>query len=51
MCIFFEFWSLIWSLISFILQELPANSVLLVYLSATGVFPTGRVEYEGMFFL
>ncbi|XP_053473544.1 protein SCAI isoform X3 [Ictalurus furcatus] len=28
-------------------QELPANSVLLVYLSATGVFPTGRVEYEG----
>ncbi|XP_076867400.1 protein SCAI isoform X4 [Brachyhypopomus gauderio] len=28
-------------------KELPANSVLLVYLSATGVFPTGRSEYEG----
>lgn len=23
------------------------NSVLLVYLSATGVFPTGRLDYEG----
>uniref|UniRef100_A0A8C1UGM3 Protein SCAI-like n=1 Tax=Cyprinus carpio TaxID=7962 RepID=A0A8C1UGM3_CYPCA len=28
-------------------SELPANSVLLVYLSATGVFPTGRSESEG----
>lgn len=26
---------------------LPANSVLLVYLSATGVFPTGSSDYEG----
>ena len=28
-------------------QELPANSVLLIYLSATGVFPTGRSDGEG----
>nr|XP_040053164.1 protein SCAI [Gasterosteus aculeatus aculeatus]XP_040053165.1 protein SCAI [Gasterosteus aculeatus aculeatus]XP_040053166.1 protein SCAI [Gasterosteus aculeatus aculeatus] len=28
-------------------KELPANSVLLVYLSATGVFPTGNSDYEG----
>ncbi|KAK9533050.1 hypothetical protein VZT92_010403 [Zoarces viviparus] len=28
-------------------KELPANSVLLVYLSATGVFPTGSSDYEG----
>ncbi|XP_064860668.1 protein SCAI-like [Oncorhynchus nerka] len=28
-------------------KELPANSVLLVYLSATGVFPTGCLDYEG----
>ncbi|XP_069465535.1 protein SCAI isoform X1 [Ambystoma mexicanum] len=28
-------------------KELPANSVLLIYLSATGVFPTGRSDYEG----
>ncbi|XP_035481185.1 protein SCAI isoform X3 [Scophthalmus maximus] len=28
-------------------KELPANSVLLVYLSATGVFPTGPSDYEG----
>ncbi|XP_072227704.1 protein SCAI isoform X2 [Leuresthes tenuis] len=27
-------------------KELPANSVLLVYLSATGVFPTGQSDYE-----
>ncbi|KAG5272084.1 hypothetical protein AALO_G00161480 [Alosa alosa] len=27
--------------------ELPANSVLLVYLSASGVFPTARNDYEG----
>lgn len=34
----------------FYFQELPANSVLLIYLSATGVFPTGHSDYEGMFF-
>ncbi|XP_036018192.1 protein SCAI isoform X1 [Mus musculus] len=28
-------------------KELPANSVLLIYLSATGVFPTGRSDGEG----
>lgn len=28
-------------------KELPANSVLLIYLSATGVFPAGHSEYEG----
>ncbi|PNJ19606.1 SCAI isoform 4 [Pongo abelii] len=28
-------------------KELPANSVLLIYLSATGVFPTGRSDSEG----
>ncbi|XP_056289088.1 protein SCAI [Pseudoliparis swirei] len=28
-------------------KELPANSALLVYLSATGVFPTGNSDYEG----
>ncbi|KAA8584666.1 hypothetical protein FQN60_008451, partial [Etheostoma spectabile] len=28
-------------------KELPANSVLLVYLSATGVFPSGHSDYEG----
>ncbi|XP_026028524.1 protein SCAI isoform X3 [Astatotilapia calliptera] len=28
-------------------KELPANSVLLIYLSATGVFPTGHSDYEG----
>uniref|UniRef100_A0A8C7L7J5 Suppressor of cancer cell invasion n=1 Tax=Oncorhynchus kisutch TaxID=8019 RepID=A0A8C7L7J5_ONCKI len=28
-------------------KELPVNSVLLVYLSATGVFPTGCLDYEG----
>ncbi|XP_040180811.1 protein SCAI isoform X2 [Rana temporaria] len=28
-------------------KELPANSALLIYLSATGVFPTGRSDYEG----
>ncbi|XP_004075111.1 protein SCAI [Oryzias latipes] len=27
-------------------KELPANSVLLIYLSATGVFPTGHSDYE-----
>ncbi|KAE8583453.1 hypothetical protein XENTR_v10020521 [Xenopus tropicalis] len=27
-------------------KELPANSALLIYLSATGVFPTGRSDYE-----
>ncbi|XP_061867453.1 protein SCAI isoform X3 [Colius striatus] len=29
------------------MQELPANSVLLIYLSATGVFPSGRSDSEG----
>ncbi|CAF90366.1 unnamed protein product [Tetraodon nigroviridis] len=28
-------------------KELPANSVLLVYLSAAGVFPCGNSDYEG----
>ncbi|KAL7980900.1 hypothetical protein Chor_002054 [Crotalus horridus] len=28
-------------------EELPANSVLLIYLSATGVFPSGRLDSEG----
>ncbi|CAO2597620.1 Protein SCAI [Lemmus lemmus] len=28
-------------------KELPANSVLLIYLSATGVFPTGRSDGQG----
>ncbi|KAM8872734.1 protein SCAI isoform 1-T2 [Synchiropus picturatus] len=28
-------------------KELPANSVLLVYLSATGVFPVGHSDFEG----
>ncbi|XP_069627507.1 protein SCAI isoform X4 [Haliaeetus albicilla] len=28
-------------------KELPANSVLLIYLSATGVFPSGRSDSEG----
>ncbi|XP_029024653.1 protein SCAI isoform X2 [Betta splendens] len=28
-------------------KELPANSVLLIYLSATGVFPTGHSDYKG----
>ncbi|ETE59713.1 Protein SCAI, partial [Ophiophagus hannah] len=28
-------------------HELPANSVLLIYLSATGVFPSGRSDSEG----
>ncbi|CAB1442797.1 unnamed protein product, partial [Pleuronectes platessa] len=27
-------------------KELPANSVLLVYLSATGIFPAGHSDYE-----
>ncbi|XP_077479595.1 protein SCAI [Stigmatopora argus] len=30
-------------------KELPANSVLLVYLSATGVFPSIHSDYEGPF--
>ncbi|KAF4073135.1 hypothetical protein AMELA_G00255370 [Ameiurus melas] len=39
--------SQLYTFLSASFKELPANSVLLVYLSATGVFPTGRVEYEG----
>ncbi|MEQ2215168.1 hypothetical protein XENOCAPTIV_028571, partial [Xenoophorus captivus] len=30
--------------------ELPANSVLLVYLSATGVFPATHLDFEGSLF-
>uniref|UniRef100_A0A3B4DH77 Suppressor of cancer cell invasion n=1 Tax=Pygocentrus nattereri TaxID=42514 RepID=A0A3B4DH77_PYGNA len=40
--------SQLYTFLSASFKELPANSVLLVYLSATGVFPTGRSEYEGM---
>nr|XP_033818027.1 protein SCAI isoform X2 [Geotrypetes seraphini] len=29
-------------------KELPANSVLLIYLSATGVFPTGPYDFGGV---
>ncbi|KAL6463641.1 hypothetical protein MHYP_G00280320 [Metynnis hypsauchen] len=39
--------SQLYTFLSASFKELPANSVLLVYLSATGVFPTGRSEYEG----
>ncbi|KAF5909739.1 protein SCAI isoform X4, partial [Clarias magur] len=39
--------SQLYTFLSASFKELPANSVLLVYLSATGVFPAGRVEYEG----
>uniref|UniRef100_H3BG28 Suppressor of cancer cell invasion n=1 Tax=Latimeria chalumnae TaxID=7897 RepID=H3BG28_LATCH len=39
--------SQLYSFLSTSFKELPANSVLLVYLSATGVLPTGRSEYEG----
>ncbi|XP_060768878.1 protein SCAI isoform X2 [Neoarius graeffei] len=39
--------SQLYTFLSASFKELPANSVLLVYLSATGVFPSGRVEYEG----
>ncbi|KAJ8379571.1 hypothetical protein SKAU_G00003490 [Synaphobranchus kaupii] len=39
--------SQLYSFLSASFKELPANSVLLIYLSATGVFPTGRTDYEG----
>ncbi|XP_061118899.1 protein SCAI-like [Conger conger] len=39
--------SQLYAFLSASFKELPANSVLLVYLSATGVFPTGCTEYEG----
>ncbi|XP_061589207.1 LOW QUALITY PROTEIN: protein SCAI [Cololabis saira] len=38
--------SQLFSFLSASFKELPANSVLLVYLSATGVFPSGHPEYE-----
>ena len=43
--LFFCLWFCVCGFLSF--QELPANSVLLIYLSATGVFPTGRADGEG----
>uniref|UniRef100_A0A8B9KU87 Suppressor of cancer cell invasion n=1 Tax=Astyanax mexicanus TaxID=7994 RepID=A0A8B9KU87_ASTMX len=39
--------SQLYTFLSASFKELPANSVLLVYLSATGVFPSARLEYEG----
>ncbi|XP_018588434.1 protein SCAI isoform X1 [Scleropages formosus] len=39
--------SQLYTFLSASFKELPANSVLLVYLSATGVFPTGHSDYEG----
>uniref|UniRef100_A0A8C2B079 Suppressor of cancer cell invasion n=1 Tax=Cyprinus carpio TaxID=7962 RepID=A0A8C2B079_CYPCA len=39
--------SQLYTFLSASFKELPANSVLLVYLSATGVFPAGRSECEG----
>ncbi|KAK5852445.1 hypothetical protein PBY51_023914 [Eleginops maclovinus] len=39
--------SQLYTFLSASFKELPANSVLLVYLSATGVFPTGNSDYEG----
>ncbi|KAK5879364.1 protein SCAI [Pseudochaenichthys georgianus] len=39
--------SQLYTFLSASFKELPANSALLVYLSATGVFPTGHSDYEG----
>ncbi|XP_041090296.1 protein SCAI-like [Polyodon spathula] len=39
--------SQLYTFLSAAFKELPANSVLLMYLSATGVFPAGRSDYEG----
>ncbi|MFT7814276.1 protein SCAI-like isoform X1 [Arapaima gigas] len=39
--------SQLYTFLSASFKELPANSVLLLYLSATGVFPIGRGEYQG----
>ncbi|XP_023697057.1 protein SCAI-like isoform X2 [Paramormyrops kingsleyae] len=41
--------SQLYTFLSASFKELPASSVLLVYLSATGVFPTGRSDYEGTY--
>uniref|UniRef100_W5KHS7 Suppressor of cancer cell invasion n=1 Tax=Astyanax mexicanus TaxID=7994 RepID=W5KHS7_ASTMX len=38
--------SQLYTFLSASFKELPASSVLLVYLSATGVFPSARLEYE-----
>ncbi|XP_041090363.1 protein SCAI isoform X2 [Polyodon spathula] len=38
--------SQLYTFLSAAFKELPANSVLLMYLSATGVFPVGRSDYE-----
>ncbi|KAG9335374.1 hypothetical protein JZ751_005296 [Albula glossodonta] len=42
--------SQLYTFLSASFKELPANSVLLIYLSATGVFPTGRPDLEGDLF-
>ncbi|XP_063066486.1 protein SCAI [Engraulis encrasicolus] len=39
--------SQLYTFLSASFKELPANSALLVYLSASGVFPTARNEYDG----
>lgn len=39
--------SQLYTFLSAAFKELPANSVLLMYLSATGIFPSGRSDYEG----
>ncbi|XP_014902329.1 protein SCAI [Poecilia latipinna] len=39
--------SQLYTFLSASFKELPANSVLLVYLSATGVFPVTHLDYEG----
>lgn len=39
--------SQLYTFLSASFKELPANSVLLVYLSATGVFPATHPDYEG----
>uniref|UniRef100_A0A8C9VXX6 Suppressor of cancer cell invasion n=1 Tax=Scleropages formosus TaxID=113540 RepID=A0A8C9VXX6_SCLFO len=39
--------SQLYTFLSASFKELPASSVLLLYLSATGVFPVGHAEYEG----
>ncbi|KAM4719289.1 protein SCAI isoform 2-T2 [Anableps anableps] len=39
--------SQLYTFLSASFKELPANSVLLVYLSATGVFPATHLDYEG----
>ncbi|XP_007907722.1 protein SCAI [Callorhinchus milii] len=39
--------SQLYTFLSASFKELPANAVLLIYLSATGVFPTVRSDFEG----